>query len=125
MRKVAGNNRQGERGAISIKALLILAFLATAIFVVIKIVPPYVEQRQVLYEIEEMARIAAVRNLNEEKIEAEIEKIRAGNDLPDGSITLTDRSKTVKVKVAYSRTIDFLVTNYVWTVNEEIIGKSL
>lgn len=127
MRKVADNDgRQGERGAISIKALLILGFVAASIFVVIKVVPPYVEQRQVIYEIEEMARIATVRNLNEEKIKVELEKIRAGNDLPDGSISLADRSKSaVRVKIAYSRTIDFLVTNYIWKVDKEVIGKSL
>jgi hypothetical protein len=126
MRKTAGNHaRQSERGAISIKALLILASFAAVIFVVIKVVPAYVEQRQVIYDVEEMARIATVRNLTEERIKNEIEKIRAGNDLPDGSIVLAARDKSVRVKIGYSRTINFLVTSYVWRVNQEVIGKSL
>jgi hypothetical protein len=126
MRKAANNHaRHGEQGAISIKAVLILAFLAASIFVVIKVVPAYVEQRQVIYDVEEVARIAQVRNLNEERIKDEIEKIRAGNDLPDGSIVLAARDKNVRVKIGYSRTINFVVTSYVWRVDKEVIGKSL
>jgi hypothetical protein len=126
MIKIAGNDaREGERGAISIKALLIFTLFAASLFVVIKIVPAYVEQRTVIHDIEELARIASVRNLSDEKIKVEIERVRTGNDLPDGSITLGARDKTVRVKIAYSRTINFLVTSYIWKVDEEVIGKSL
>jgi hypothetical protein len=126
MRRMAGNDaRMSERGAISIKAVLILLLMAGSIFIVVKVVPVYVEQRQVVYEVEELARIASVRNFNEDRINTEIEKVRTGNDLPEGSITLINKDKTVKVQVSYSRTVNLLLTNYVWRVDKSIVGKSL
>ena len=118
-------DRATERGAISIKMLLILLLLIATVVVVIKVVPVYVEQRAVLFDVDEVARIAYVRNFNEDKIKLELEKIRAKNDLPADSLTLLGREGTVKVQVSYSRTINLLVTNYVWRVDSAIVGKSL
>ncbi len=117
--------RAAERGAVSIKAILILLLLVATIVLVIKIVPVYVEQRAVLFDVDEIARISYVRNFTEEKIKLELEKIRLKNDLPADSLTLIGREGTVKVQVSYSRTINLLVTNYVWRVDSAIVGKSL
>jgi Flp pilus assembly protein TadG len=126
METVAGHHaREGERGAASIKTVLIFLFLAALTFGVVKIVPVYVEQRQVVYEVEEVARIASVRNFKEERIAQEIEKIRESNDLPDGSINLVTSGNSVRINLSYSRTINLLVTNYVWRVEKDITGKSL
>ena len=118
-------DRASERGAVSIKTILILLLLVSAVVVVIKVVPVYVEQRAVLFDVDELARIAYVRNFNEDKIKLELEKIRSKNDLPADSITLIGREGIVKVQVSYSRTINLIVTNYVWRVDSAIASKSL
>jgi hypothetical protein len=125
MEAAVTENRASERGAISIKMILILLLLAATVVVVVKVVPVYVEQRAVLFDVDEIARIAYVRNFNEDKIKLELEKIRAKNDLPAESLTLVGREGTVKVQVSYSRTVNLLVTQYVWRVDSAIVGKSL
>ena len=126
MRKVPGFRiGEGEEGAISIKTLFVLVLLAASITIIIKIVPVYTEQRQVRYKVEDMANKAAVRNLNDAKINEMIEVIRAEFDLPDGSITLLGHDKNVRVQITYNRTLNFLVTTYVWRVDENIVAKPI
>ena len=119
------NARAGERGAISIKALLILFMVGVVAFVVIKFVPVYVEQRKLMWDVEELARIAAVRNWKEDKIEPEVKKIRGTYDLPDGSINVVKHDRDVQIKVGYIRAIDLVVTTYDWKVDRTIVGKEL
>jgi hypothetical protein len=126
MRDVMNNDpRARERGAISIKALLMLCVLAAAAFVVIKFAPVYIEQRKLMHDVEELARIAAVRNWKEDKIDPEVKKIRGDYDLPDGSLNVVKHDRDVKITVGYSRAIDLLVTTYDWRVDRTIIGKEL
>jgi hypothetical protein len=119
------NARVGERGAISIKALLMLFTLAVASFLVIKLAPVYIEQRKLMYDVEELARIIAVRNWKEEKIDPEVKKLRGTYDLPDGSINVVKRDKDVQITIGYIRPVDLLVTTYDWKVDRIIIGKEL
>ena len=125
MEAAVTETRPGERGAVSIKMLLALVLLAATVVIVIKVVPVYIEQRAVLFDVDEVARIAYVRNLTDEKIKMELEKVRAKNDLPVDSLTLLGRDGIVKVQVSYSRTINLLVTDYVWRVDSAISSKSL
>lgn len=119
------NARAGERGAISIKALLMLFVLGAAVFLVIKFAPVYIEQRKLMHDVEELARIAAVRNWKEEKIDPEVKKIRGDYDLPDGSLNVVKRDRDVQIIIGYSRAIDLLVTTYDWRVDRTIVGKEL
>ena len=125
MEAAVRGTRAGERGAVSIKMIFVVLLLAATALVVIKVVPVYIEQRAVLFDVDEIARIAYVRNFNEDKIKLELEKIRAKNDLPENSLTLLGREGTVKVQVSYSRTVNLVVTQYVWRVDSAIVGKSL
>jgi hypothetical protein len=117
--------RAGEHGAVSIKALLTLLIVAIATFVVIKIVPIYVEQRQVIHQVDELARIAAVRGLKVERINQDIEKICNDYDLPENSITLGPPQRGLQINIGYSKNIDFLVTSYVWRVEHTAVGREL
>ena len=117
--------RPGERGAVSIKMILVLLLVAATVVIVVKVVPVYIEQRAVLFDVDEVARIAYVRNLTDEKIKMELEKVRTKNDLPVDSLTLLGRDGIVKVQVSYSRTINLLVTDYVWRLDSAISTKSL
>ena len=123
--------RANERGAVSIGTLFGLIAVAAVIFVVVKISPVYTEQRRVIYDVDELSNKSAVRESKIEDIQKKIERIQSDNDLPSGSINLVSqdksaqRDKGVQIEVNYSRTIDLLVTSYVWKVNHKSLGKAL
>jgi hypothetical protein len=118
--------RAGERGAVSIKAIVMAFFLLCAAFLVMKLAPLYIEQRKVIYDVEEVARIAAVRNYKEEKVAPELGKLCVTYELPEGSISFLRREgQNVMIAVNYTRSVDLLVTTYNWKVEHTIIGKEL
>lgn len=119
------NPRGGEHGAISIKALLGLLIAAVAIFVTIKFVPVYVEQQQLIHEVDELANKAAMQGLKDDKITLFVERLRKDYDLPDGSINFVSRDRRVQVVVGYKRDIDLLLTTYAWQVDYTANGKQL
>jgi hypothetical protein len=119
-------SRARQRGAVSIKTIVILFFLFCAAFLMLKLVPVYVEQRKVIFEVEELARIATVRSFKDERIVPEITKIRGTYELPEGSINLLQRvGPGVQIGVNYTRSVDLLVTTYSWKVEHTIVGKEL
>jgi hypothetical protein len=92
----------------------------------LKLVPVYVEQRKVIFDVEELARIATVRSFKDERIVPEITKIRSTYELPEGSINLLQRvGPGVQIGVNYSRSVDLLVTTYSWKVEHTVVGKEL
>ncbi len=117
--------RSAERGAISIKTLLVLVVLAAAAFAVIKIAPVYVEQQRIVHDVDDLANKATVRGMKEDKINQEIKRIRGEYDLPEKGINLVSRDKSVQISVSYQRDIDFLVTSYSWKVDHTAVGKEL
>lgn len=119
-------SRARERGAVSIKTIVILFVLFCAAFLMLKLVPVYVEQRKVIFDVEELARIATVRSFKDERIVPEITKIRSTYELPDGSINLLQRvGPGVQIGVNYTRSVDLLVTTYSWKVEHTVVGKEL
>ena len=117
--------REGERGAVKIKTLLTFVVLAVAAFVTIKVVPVYVEQRQVIYEVEELARAAAIRNYKPDKINKDIEKLLRDFDLPASSVNYEPSDRGVHLTLGYQRDINFLVTTYAWRVDHKAVGREL
>jgi len=114
-----------ERGAISLKALFLLSIAAALVFTLVKFVPVYVEQKQLIHEIDELARTAAVRNWNDDRIALDVKRLRTDYSLPDGSINFVAKDRHVQVVVGYKRDIDLLVTSYVWQVDYTANGKEL
>lgn len=126
MRDAIGvDSRAGERGAVTIKTLLMVFIVGCVVFAAVKVVPVYIEQRGVYYDVEELARLAAVRGWKEDKINPELNKIRGKYELPEGSINLVSRDQSVKISIGYNRAIDLLVTSYDWKVEHTIIGKEI
>jgi hypothetical protein len=117
--------RAGERGAVNIKTMVMILALCCVAFVAIKLVPIYIEQRGVVYDVEELARIAAVRGWKEDKINPEIAKIRGKYDLPEGSINLLSRDQSVRISIGYNRAVDLLLTTYNWKVENTVTGKEI
>jgi len=122
---VRERSRAGERGAISIRAAVMIVIAGTVLFLLVKLAPVYMEQRKVIYDVEELARIAAVRGWKEDKIAPELNKIRGNYELPEGSLNLLDRDQAVHIAVGYTRKIDLLVTTYEWKVEHKVTGKEL
>lgn len=119
------NSSCSERGAISIKALLALSIAAVAVFTLIKFVPVYVEQQQLIHEVEELARTAAVRGWRDDKIALDVKRLRSEYSLPDDSINFVSKDRRVQVVVGYKRDIDLLVTSFTWQVDYTANGKEL
>ena len=122
---ISTDSRAGERGAVHIKTIIMLFVAASVVLLAIKLVPVYVEQRGVIYDVEELARIAAVRGWKEDRINPEINKIRGKYELPEGSISFAGRDQSVRINVGYSRAVDLFVTTYAWKVERTIIGKEI
>ena len=127
MSKAIGTEaRPSERGAVSIKVLLALIIVAGAAFVVIKVAPVYIEQQSVVHDVNELARVAAVRGWKEDKISKDIKRISVEYNLPDNGINFVARGdKGVEIAVSYQRNIDLLVTTYAWKVDYTVVGKDL
>lgn len=118
--------RPRELGAISIKAVLMLLLVAIVAFIVIKIAPVYVDERQLTYKVEDLANKSAVRNSKEVDIKKAIEAIRVEYDLPENSINIVSREAgKVQISINYQRTIDLVVTTYQWKVAHTAAGKDL
>jgi hypothetical protein len=119
-------SRAGERGAVQIKTVVIVFFLLCTAFLMLKLVPVYVEQRKVIFDVEELARIATVRSYTDARITPEINKIRGTYELPEGSINLMQRvGPGVQIGINYTRSVDLLITTYSWKVEHTIVGKEL
>lgn len=118
--------RPRERGAISIRVLLTLILIGIAAFIVIKIAPIYIDERQLAYKVDDLANISAVRNLKEDDINKRIEVIRKEYELPENSINLVSREPgRVKISVSYQKNIDFLVTTYQRQFTYTAAGKDI
>lgn len=116
--------RAGERGAISIKALLVLVFVGVGAFLVVKVAPVYIEQTKVIHDVTELARVAAVRGWKDDKINTEIKLIQKEYDLPEGGITFVTRDeKGVHLSITYQRNIELYVTTYEWKVDLPVVKK--
>ena len=126
MNKVTGMQmREGERGAVKITTVLLVLVLLAVTFTVVKIVPVYTEERQLTHDIDELARISAVRNYKMEQVEKGIEKLRTAYELPENSITLVSQAQNqVQIDVKYNKVINLLVTTYDWKVQYSAKGKA-
>ena len=127
MSNVAGSEaRRQERGAISIKVLLGLVLVGIVAFLAIKLAPVYIEQQQVVHDVNELARIAAVRGWKEDRITQDIKRLSVAYNLPDNGINFLSRGeKGVQIAISYERNIDLLVTVYSWKVDHTSFGKDL
>lgn len=118
-------SREAERGAVKITTILLVLFLLAVTFTVIKVAPVYTEERQLTHEVDELARISAVRNYKPEQIEKGLEKLRTEYELPENSITLTSHAQNqVQIDLKYNKVINLLVTTYDWKVQYSAKGRA-
>lgn len=116
--------RASERGAIQIKTALALAVVLIGAFIVIKIAPVYIEQRQITHDVDELARIASVRRMEKDKIGKQIADIQNKYSLKEGTINLVEAQQgRVNIAINYAVPIDFFVTTYNWQYNYTAEGR--
>jgi hypothetical protein len=126
MSKIVADMRSRERGAVSIKILMAFLLIGAVAFLVIKIAPVYVDERQVTFRVEDLANKSAVRNSKDDVIQKAIEAIQKEYDLPENSINLVSREPgRVKISISYQKDIDLLVATYPWRVAHTAAGKDL
>lgn len=124
--KSTRHGRASERGAVTIKTLLTFFIAGAVIFSMIKIIPVYTEQRQVIYDVDELANKTAVRSLKEGDVKKAIEDLRLKYDLPENSIKLDSHAQnSAKISLSYTRAINFIVTTYTWKVDHKAEGKAI
>ena len=118
--------RVSERGAVSIKVVLGLLLAVSAAFLVMKLAPVYIEQQKVVHDVNELARIAAIRGWPEDRIAKDMKRLSTEYSLPEDGINLLSRSdKGVQIAIRYERNVDLLVTSYAWKVDYTALGKDL
>jgi hypothetical protein len=102
--------RCGERGAGKIKAIIVTAILAFAVYAAIKIVPPYAAEYQLADKIQEQARFAVVNRYTEEQIRDNIYKVVQDLGIPAKreDIKIEASNQVVKIAMDYTVPIDLL-----------------
>ena len=109
----------------SIKTLFIVLAAMAFVFALIRFVPVYIEQNKLIHDVDELARVAALRGYKEERIHTDIERLRSAYELPEGSINMVSKDNKVEITLGYTRTIDLIVTTYDWQVEHKARGKEL
>ena len=102
--------RRRERGAGKIKALIVTAILAFAVYAAVKIVPPYAAEYQLADKIQEQARFAVVNRYTEEQIRDNIFKVVQDLGIPvkREDIKIESSNQVVKIAMDYTVPIDLL-----------------
>jgi hypothetical protein len=102
--------RRGERGSGKVKAILVTAILAFAVYAAVKIVPPYAAEYQLADKIQEQARFAVVNRYTEEQIRDNVYKVVQDLGIPAKreDIKIEASNQVVKIAMDYTVPIDLL-----------------
>ena len=103
--------RSHQRGAGKIKAILVTAVLAFAVYAAVKIVPPYAAEYQLADKMQEQARFAVVNRYTDEQIRDNVFKVVQDLEIPvkREAIKVEASQQIVKISVDYTVPIDLLV----------------
>jgi hypothetical protein len=99
-----------ERGSGKIKAIIVTAILAFAVYAAVKIVPPYAAEYQLADKIQEQARFAIVNRYTEEQIRDNVFKVVQDLGIPvkREEIKIESSNQVVKIALDYTVPIDLL-----------------
>jgi hypothetical protein len=99
-----------ERGAGKIKAIIVTAILAFAVYAAVKIVPPYAAEYQLADKMQEQARFAVVNRYTDEQIRDNVFKVVQDLEVPvkREAIKVEASQQIVKISVDYTVPIDLL-----------------
>jgi hypothetical protein len=99
-----------ERGAGKIKAIIVTAILAFAVYAAVKIVPPYAAEYQLADKMQEQARFAVVNRFTDEQIRDNVFKVVQDLEIPvkKEAIKVEASQRIVKISVDYTVPIDLI-----------------
>lgn len=102
--------RCGQGGAGKIKAIIVTAILAFAVYAAVKIVPPYAAEYQLADKMQEQARFAVVNRYTDEQIRDNVFKVVQDLEIPvkREAIKVEASQQIVKISVDYTVPIDLL-----------------
>ena len=102
--------RCSERGAGKIKAIVVTAVFAFAVYAAVKIVPPYAAEYQLADKIQEQARFAVVNRYTEEQIRENVFKVVQDLGIPAKreDIKIESSQQVVRIAMDYTVPIDLL-----------------
>ena len=109
-RVCAGSVSRGERGEGKFKTIGYLLFLAVAIYLGVKLVPPYVAEYQLSDKMQEQARFAVVNRYTEDQIRDNIYKVVQDLEVPAKreDIKVSATNQVVKISMDYTVPVDLL-----------------
>jgi len=117
--------RACERGEGNGKFILYLAFIAILAWIAIQNLPTYFKVQNLKHDMAELARGAGAQGIPVDKIQKEAVRIAGENDVPTKDVSVTKDGPNLKITVNTVRTLNFIVTNYEWKINEQFDGKQL
>lgn len=120
-------SRGAERGAGKLKAIVFTAVFAFVIYSAIKIIPPYVNNYQIVDKMQETARFAVVNRYDEEKVRDVIFKEIQDLEIPvkREEIKVVANVSEVKISLDYTVPIDLLFYHFDLHFTPSSVNKSL
>jgi uncharacterized membrane protein len=108
--EVARPGVRSERGEGKIKAIIVTAIIAFAVYAAIKIVPPYAAEYQLADKIQEQARFAVVNHYTDEQIRENVFKVVQDLEIPvkREEIKVEASNRVVKISMDYTVPVDLL-----------------
>jgi hypothetical protein len=119
--------RHTERGEGRLKTVSIIAVFLIAIYLGVKLVPPYVSEYQLADKMQEQARFGVVNRYTEDQVRESIYKVVQDLEIPvkREEIKVTVTPAIVKISVDYTVPVDLLVFSTELHFSPSSANKSL
>jgi hypothetical protein len=103
-------SRARQHGTGKVKAIIVTAILAFAVYAAVKIVPPYAAEYQLADKIQEQARFAVVNRYTDDQIRDNVYKVVQDLEIPAKreDIKVAASNQIVKISMDYTVPIDLL-----------------
>jgi predicted membrane protein len=105
------NRASAQRGEGTLKAIFYFAILIAAVFVAVKVIPPYVAEYQLKDKISEQARFAVVNHYSDDQIKDSIFRTIQDLDIPAkrDDVKVANTNHGIQISVTYTVPVDFVV----------------
>jgi hypothetical protein len=105
------SSQRSQRGEGRLRAIIYTVILVTAVFLAIKLVPPYVAEYQLQDKMNEQAKFAVVNRYSEDQIRDILFKVIQDLDIPATreDIKMASTNHGLSISVSYTVPVDFLV----------------
>ena len=116
--------RRSERGEGGARVVVYLVFLALLGYLAIMNVPTYLAVQGLKQDLAEKARGAGTLSVPVERVRKDVDAIARDYDVSPKDITVSYDGGVLKIKLATTKTLHFLVTDYDWRITQESTGRA-